>query len=123
MNAWLQRRDFSCEEFELADARAAFCLLREFDWRSELKLRTETWRGRCDPGLGLIVGDGHVLHICPDEDGRSIVHFHHPVVRKILWFDFRKQKLNTWYDVPMDKVELMIESLFRGDYNELVRHE
>jgi hypothetical protein len=38
-------------------------------------VKPEVWR-RAPPGIGFTAGPGRILHICPGEDGRALVHYH-----------------------------------------------
>jgi hypothetical protein len=54
-------------------------LMRTHDWLSEWRLLEErAARGleTCPPGIGFTAGPGRILHICPGEDGRALVHYH-----------------------------------------------
>jgi hypothetical protein len=123
MNAWLQRHDFSAAEFEVADAAAAIRILREFDWRAERALQARNAGDTCDPGLGLMVGDGHLLHLCPDGDGRCQVYFHQPVRSRIPWLGRSRKKVQSWREVPLELAGRMIEDLFHGNHETLRNRE
>lgn len=123
MKAWLQRHDFSAAEFEVVDANAAIRILREFDWRAERELQARHAGDTCDPGLGLMVGDGHILHLCPNDDDCCLIHFHQPVQSRIPWFGRSRKKVQRWQDVPLELAGRMIESLFSGNYETLRRWE
>lgn len=123
MKAWLQRHDLSAAEFEVVDAAAAIRILREFDWRAERELQTRNAGATCDPGLGLMVGDGHILHLCPNDDGRCLVHFHQPVRSRIPWFGRSRKTVKSWRAVPPELAERMVEHLFNGNYETLRRRE
>jgi hypothetical protein len=123
MKAWLQRHDQSAAEFEVVDAAAAIRILGEFDWRAERELQAQNPGDTCDPGLGLMVGDGHLLHLCPDGDGCCLVHFHQPARSRILWFGRSRKTVQSWRAVPPELAGRMIEDLFNGNYESLRRRE
>jgi hypothetical protein len=114
MNAWLQRHDLSAEEFEIPDAAAAKELLRGFDWAAERTREVHGSGETCLAGLGLVVAPGHILHICPGGDGRSLVHYHFPKRQRFSVLASRVSR--TWTEVPSEEVERMIDQLFIGDF-------
>jgi hypothetical protein len=67
----------------------------------------------CPAGLGLVVEAGHILHICPRDSGRSLVHYHFP---KRGLFGLRTPESRTWEEVSSEEVERMIDHLFGGNY-------
>lgn len=95
-------------------------LIRRFDWARECDLQDELEKhseDSCPAGIGLLVGTTHILHICPDRDLRCLVHYHFPKESKLFGFiRMTTDDLRTWFDVPIDKVERMIDSYFSGDY-------
>ncbi len=119
MKAWLQRHDLSSTEFDVVDSDAAIRILLEFDWRAERELQARKDGDTCDPGLGLIVGDGHILHLCPDGAGRCLVHFHQPTRGRIPWLTRSRKAVKSWHEVPLERVGQMIENLFSGDFETL----
>ena len=94
-------------------------VLRDFDWQAECRQQADSVGDSCDAGLGLVVGDGHVLHICPDGNGKATVHFHYP--RRKKWFEVLSSDTvtKTWQSLPMEKAEQMVETLFKADYEVL----
>lgn len=118
MNAWIQKHDLSADEFQVSDAADAIKRLREFDWRPECELQQNSSGEVCDPGLGLVVGDGHILHICPRSQESCTVHFHFLETKKFLFFFSKpRQDLKTWRSASIEQAERTIEYLFRGDYD------
>src|SRR5437870_3108427 len=102
MNAWLQRHNLSSEQFEIPDAAAAKEFLRRFDWASECESEARSTNDACPAGLGLVVAEGHILHICPRTNGSSLVHYHFP---KLKLLGLTTQDSRTWDEVPFEKVE------------------
>ena len=122
MTAWLQRYDFSSEDLEIPDASVAKEIIRRFDWARECELERRHKGETCPAGLGLLINDSHILHICPRSDGSSLVHYHFPKRRRLFGlFPVTSEGLLTWPDLPSDKVELMIDCYFHGDHASIER--
>ena len=117
MQAWIQTHDFSSREFEAPDSSYAKKALREFDWSAELD-RQASREESCDPGLGLVFGDGHILHFCPDRQQRYMVHFHAPPKSRF----FARPRTLTMRDVPVGKAEQMIDAFFQRDFDVITRN-
>lgn len=124
MKAWIQRHDLSAENFEFADASAAKKALHDFDWATECRLQAESEdeNAICDPGFGLLVGDTHILHICPHPEQMCMVHFVFPKKKKLLGFiPILREATRTWKGLPLADADHMIELLFTGDYQGLAK--
>jgi len=122
MRAWLQKHDFSSEEFEISDASNAKKILGEFDWQGELSRQVQATSETCDPGLGLVTDEGDILHICPGTDGRCMVHFHFSDTREAFGLFSRKvDLLKTFRDVSLGRVHQMIDAFFVHDF-ERIKH-
>jgi hypothetical protein len=71
---WKQRADFSSTEFPPATLREAVAALHTHDWGKELELMREREAAEqefCMPGMGLTLGKGCFLHICPNVNGTA----------------------------------------------------
>ena len=122
MKAWIQRHDFSSENFEFADASDAKKALHDFDWATECKLQAESEdeNATCDPGLGLLVGDTHILHICPYPEQMCMVHFVFPKKKKLLGFiPILREATRTWKGLPLADADHLIGALFAEDYDSI----
>ncbi len=84
---WIQRADFSAIDYdpvEVADGVRAF---ETHDWRRELDLYSELESAGaecCLPGIGFVDPGGDILHICPNDNGGAMVHYHFTASRKLL---------------------------------------
>lgn len=79
ISCWIQRAEFTATEHPPLDSIRALELMRTHDWLSEWRLLREREAGgleTCPPGIGFTAGPGRILHICPGEDGRALVHYH-----------------------------------------------
>lgn len=75
---WIQRSDFSSTDFPAVDAESAIGILQSHDWQAELEFeraRNESGLESCPPGIGLVAGDGRVLHLCPWANGSALVQY------------------------------------------------
>jgi len=86
---WIQRADFSMTAHGpvgLTDGVRAFEM---HDWRHELESYSKLESAGtecCPPGIGFVGPAGDILHICPSENGRVVVHYHFTGTRKLLGF-------------------------------------
>ena len=122
MRAWLQKHDLSSEEFDISDAASAKKALRDFDWQCELNRQAQATSETCPPGLGLVTEGGEILHICPGNDVRCIVHFHFSSTRKLFGlFSRRVDLVKTFTHVSLDKTRQMIDAFFVRDFESIKR--
>jgi hypothetical protein len=117
MKAWIQSADFSQRDLDV-DAEGAIRTLSSHDWSAETAMAKRLeGEGRefCQPGLGLVREDGHLLHVCP-EGASASVHWQRPVsgLRQFLTKRHRAQETETWEDVPLSRLPAAI----RNFYNE-----
>lgn len=84
---WIQRADFTATEEVAIDHVGAVELLSSHDWRSEWRLLREREAAgleTCPPGIGFTATRQRILHICPGDDGRALVHYHFTEPRRWL---------------------------------------
>ena len=117
MQAWIQTHDFSSHELDIPDAALAKRALHEFDWSAELDLQASREES-CDPGLGLVFGDGHILHLCPRGQQRYMIHFHSPPKRRF----FARPRTLTMRDVSVGNAEQMIDAFFQRDFDVITQN-
>lgn len=86
---WIQRADLSATDYgpvEVTDGIRAF---ETHDWRHELDFYSELKSAGTEcspPGIGFVDPGRDILHICPSENGRVMVHYHFTATRKLLGF-------------------------------------
>ena len=120
MRARLQKHDLTAEEFDALDSSAVKRMLHSFDWASECERQAKSGGETCDPGFGLVVGDGHILHICPGANGACRVHFHFPTKRKFLGLIPKTvQQSRMWETVSLQEADRMIDRMFLGEFDAL----
>ena len=115
MNAWLQSADVSVKDLVLA-ADEAVRLLSTHDWAgedSERRRLESDKRDFCPAGLGLVSGDGNILHVCPDGVS-SAVYWFEPY--KVLGF-LKLQRTHTWSGVPNVVMQQAIQHYYNADYS------
>ncbi len=86
---WIQRADFAATEHEAIDSVRAVELLSAHDWPGEWRLLREREAAgleTCPPGVGFTAASGRILHLCPGDDGRALVHYHFAETRRRLGF-------------------------------------
>lgn len=111
MNAWLQSADLSSVDLDL-DVEGAVRALQGHDWAGEESRRTALERAGgewCDPGLGLVREDGHLLHICPSGASATIHYRSRDRFLGVLW---QRSRLVSRPAVPMADVPELIRAFF-----------
>ena len=86
---WIQRADFVATEHGGVDCVRAFEIFKTHNWQEEqrlLKEREAAGQETCPPGVGFTAAPGHILHICPGENGSALVHYHFLEPRRRLGF-------------------------------------
>ena len=84
---WIQRADFSATDYSPVDVAGGVHAFEGHDWRRELDHYSELEGSGvecCPPGIGFVDADGDILHICPTESGRVMVHYHFTSTRRLL---------------------------------------
>jgi hypothetical protein len=74
---WIQRADFSATEYDPVEVAEGVRAFETHDWRRELDLYSELEGAGaecCPPEIGFMDASGDILHICPDGNGRAMVH-------------------------------------------------
>lgn len=111
MKAWLQSADLSVREFE-ADESSAIPALEHHDWNSEELLQRKPQSNglaSCPAGLGLVLHDGRILHICPNGNS-ALVHFHRPT--RLLSFVWPSQRILSQPDMPARRLPELVHHFF-----------
>jgi len=119
MDVWLQSADLSSQDHNL-DLHGALRLFRSHDWGAENARETELSsedKDSCPAGLGLVTGDGYILHLCPDQDD-TLVHFHYK--SKFLGFLWQQSKTVSYVKVPNDMVERFITAFFSSNWEAIL---
>ena len=77
---WIQRADFSTQDFTAESELEVLKVLSAHDWEGELGFRRQLeseGKECCDPGIGILPGDGRILHICPVDIDPVYLHYHY----------------------------------------------
>lgn len=121
MLVWIQRHDFSYEELSINSSKEAIAAFQDYDWKKEYSSFNETSEECCPPGFGIVSEDRYILHLCPDDSGSCLIHFHYPVREKVLFFFTRdNEKVITRESVSWDEGILLIERMFLGNLEEMI---
>ena len=88
---WIQKTDYSAEEFQVSSKEQAINDFLKYDWQTELKKYNESDDSlNCSTGFGLHDGlkDGTnfttLLHICPIDKNQVFFNLHYQVENKFL---------------------------------------
>jgi hypothetical protein len=134
MRYWIQRADFSSDDFEPVDLVGAERILRNHDWRTALGFMRALARSHgeesgeyCPPGIGFARDDGRLLHICPNENGTALC-FYNLVAG---FNDANRQgrekaePTRTLWSNPGDGISLLhqyraLQLFYRGDFDGVI---
>ena len=113
MESWLQSSDFSTQTLK-ADVNSVLEVLESHDWLGENLAMEQLEKGgsdSCPAGIGIVQGDGQILHICPN---RSSALVHHHVSARALGFLWRRPVTHTTQAVPLSDLPRLIRIFFNG---------
>ena len=123
MQYWIQRANFEAANVEAGSADDLIQAFGTHDWsaelrfRSELEARGDEW---CDPGFGIVMGDGRILHLCPLDDGSLHCHYHHPEAKRVFGLiPASTTKTETWHEQATAS-EALIPMVVDGRHEELL---
>ena len=121
---WIQRADFTSEDYSTVDYKKAERVLKGHDWNAEIKKQEEleqSGKEHCDPGIGFVPDDGRILHICPDGKGKAYFHYHYYETRKILAIiPLRSQQTASKMDINEFELGEVIRRFFLNDHDWLI---
>src|SRR5690606_34730305 len=111
MDCWLQSSDLSSRTIR-ADTASVLEALETHDWLTEDLTMQQLERDgldSCPAGIGLVRGDGQILHVCPGPK-TALVHHHLPA--RFLGFLWRRNVTRTAPNVPLQDVPRLIRIFF-----------
>ena len=113
MESWLQSSNFSTQSLK-ADVNSVLEALESHDWLGENLAMQQLERSGsnfCPAGIGIVRGDGQILHICPDRKSALV---HHHVSARVLDFLWRRPVTRTAHAVPLSDLPRLIRIFFSG---------
>ena len=127
---WIQKHDYSSEDFSDVTADQAIMAYAAFDWRRELASYDEEAEDRdCPPGIGFHNGYGHgnpeamLLHICPKDARTVFINFHRRSRKHSRWFGKGSvEDVRYAESVGGALVPDLIRSFFALDQDSILRH-
>ncbi len=123
---WIQRADFRSDEFDAVSEANAQQALKEHDWPAELDYMDELEAAgteTCPPGIGFVSDDGRILHICPERNGRAMMHYHFTSSWRLLWLiPMSGEGLQTRDDMPFAEAGKLLSNFFANDHDRLIRY-
>lgn len=112
MTVWIQRHDFTSTELGDTTVEGTMNQLKITDWAAEDRFASErqiAGEEFCPAGIGWVHRSGTILHLCPDGSGRMMLHYHHPITRRIFGlFPRSRQGTVTVESVPVADAESII---------------
>jgi hypothetical protein len=126
---WIQRYDFSSQEYKNVSAEKAINAFNEFDWDTELSHQNKSDESEsCPSGIGIHNGYGEakpnqsLLHICPIDKNNVFFNLHYPVSKKLLGFiPYVKEEIYYAKNVPKIIIPELIRLFFRKNYREIIK--
>ena len=122
---WIQKADFTAEDFDAVDFKQAQDVFNKYDWHKEIKIKSDLDKSGseyCDPGIGFVPGDGRILHICPDGKGKAGVHYHFLEKKKILGLiPHTSNQIVSNIDIKESEIEEIIHYFYLNDHEWLIR--
>lgn len=114
---WIQRADFSSEDFDPVELKIASAIVAGYDWASELLLFDELlnesdnhWDEVSCPGIGFHNEDeAHLLHVCPQPDQTALCFY--------LPSDGERWSLA---DAELAQINQLLKLFFDEDYTSLM---
>jgi hypothetical protein len=124
LKCWIQRTDFSSEEYGDTEPGEAKRIFRDFDWASELARFEPEQEAHtcCACGMGLHSEDSSlILHVCPRDSQDVFFHFDWPKRKRFLWFRWLGQAQAHAAHYPKVQVPRLIDMLYAGEYESIAR--
>ena len=120
---WIQRADFTSEEYEASGAPEIQRAFRSRAWSGELEFesrRNDSGEESCSPGLGIVAGDGRLLHLCPAATD-MLVHYHYTERRKILGLLSTSRPRVVTVNKDLARADQLITTFVHSDHEALMR--
>lgn len=123
---WIQKADLSHEDFEAVDYKQAQLAFKTFDWRKEIQIQNDlkkSGKENCDPGIGFVSGDGRILHICPDVNGRAYYCYNFVESRRFLGIiPYKSNQIVSRRNIIEFDLTEVIRRFFLGDHEWLLKN-
>lgn len=130
MKYWIQRHDYSAQDFPETSLDEAVAAFKGFDWAAELAAGNPDQKCDCPPGIGFHNGFGEadnpspmLLHICPNDDDSVYFNFHFGR-REARWlFGLLKgteEQIHYVDDYPVSHVPDLIRAFFEGGLDDIL---
>ena len=123
IDCWMQRADFSADEFDKLTMSEALAKLDSYDWSSEMARQDQMEQQgteNCPPGFGFVPDAFDILHVMPERDGRWTVSAHGMDSVKFLWIFNRS--IDKWVTgVTRSDITKLIQSHYATDREGMLR--
>ena len=83
MKYWIQKHDYSADDFDVNTVEEIIEAFKCFDWSNEIRSLADETDKNCPPGLGINSQD-QLLHICPVDEEFVFFNYHYKENGKIL---------------------------------------
>ena len=118
---WIQKSDYSSEEWDNVSKIDILEAFRSFDWAAELdKFDIDDHENNCPCGIGIDINEV-LLHICPNDKESVFINYHYVKHGKILGLiPSTKNAIHYVEQIPISMVESLINSHFSGKKEDIL---
>ena len=122
---WIQRADFSVQDYTAESEQEALQVLLSHDWNVELdfhrQLKSEG-EEVCDPGIGFLADPQRILHICPVDLFYAYFHYHYTVKTRVLGiFLCHRDLIGSNMKVRRSELTEILQRFLSGDHHWLLQ--
>lgn len=117
---WIQGPDFNANDYDAVDVNGAIAVFKGNNWTEVEKardLRENKDDEYCDPGIGIVPGDGRILHIALNKGNEFYIHYHFKKEGLFGTSDKTASKMST----DIADIPYFIELFFSGDHDSLIK--
>ena len=125
---WIQRHDYSSQDFGVASISEAINAFNKFDWDLEQSLTIDGSGDKdCPAGIGISNGYSEnestksLLHICIGDKNNFFLNLHYPVEKKYFGFiPYIKEEIYYVNKIPKSKVSEIIRLFYEAKFEEII---
>lgn len=122
---WIQRADFSSQDYTAASEQEALQVLLSHDWNAELDFyRQLESKGEevCDPGIGFLPDSQRILHICPVDRFYAYFHYQYTVKTRVFGiFSWPRNLVGSNMKVRRSELTEILHRFLSGDHDWLLQ--
>lgn len=130
MRYWIQRHDYTSQDFPAVDLDGAVAAFRDYGWAAELAAGGPEDGRNCPSGMGIHNGfgdldndDPRLLHICPFNETSVFFHLHYDRRETKRLFGLltgRNQRDHYVETYPLEDVPHLIRLFYQGRLDDIL---